>query len=108
MSKYEVYFSESAQEDLNAIAEMIFQVSKSGVTTMRFVSELRTSVSHLSEFPESGKCLYLLEYADYGIRYLIHKEYLLFYTIDETSKKVLILGVIDGRREYIDILKNRL
>lgn len=101
-------FSESAQEDLNAIAEMIYEVSKSGAIAMRFVSELRKSVSHLAEFPESGKLLYFLEYADYGIRYLVHKEYLFFYSIDETAQKILILGVIDGRREYIDVLKKRL
>lgn len=40
-----------------------------------------------------------------GYKVLIHEKDLVFYKIDETNKKVIIYAVVDGRQDYVNIIR---
>lgn len=59
-------------------------------------------------FPESGinpKDRYLI---NYGYRFIIESDYLLFYKIFEEQKIIRIMGIFNGKQNYIKQLKNKI
>jgi plasmid stabilization system protein ParE len=40
-----------------------------------------------------------------GYRYLVHKEYLTFYLVDEQQKKVFVMAIFNGKRDYMRVMR---
>ena len=76
--KYSIIFTETAKTDLRDIAIYIAEESKD--------KEIAKLVSS-------------------GYRFLVHKEYLIFYSTDETNGKVYISAVFNAKKDYTRVLK---
>ena len=101
----EIIVSDFAEHDLNEIADYYF--SRSPDYIERIISEFEKNVMSLQEHPKSGRIVPELERQ--GItqyRELIQEYYRIIYEI--SGKKVIIHTIIDGRRNFEDIIISKL
>lgn len=103
--KYAVDFTDTARTDLKEIAVYIAEESKNRDIAIRFVRELRERCASLTEFPLSGAMPDDRMLKSLGYRFLVHKEYLLFYTVDEDNKTVYVQAVFNAKKDYTRVLK---
>jgi plasmid stabilization system protein ParE len=103
--KYEVLWSNVAENDLRNVIEHISDNSPSNA--LRVFKKIEQKASSLCTFPERGRIV--PELRDQGIlqyRELIIPPWRILYRISE--KSVFVLSVLDSRRNIEDILFKRL
>ena len=101
----EVIVSQFAEDDLNEIVEYYFLLSQNYVE--KIISEFEENVMSLKKHPRSGRVVPELE--KQGIlqyRELIQGYYRIVYEISDD--KVIIHTIIDGRRNFEDIIISKL
>ncbi len=103
--KYTIEFTDTAKSDLRDIAVYIAEESKDKEIAKRFVRELTDQCARLVDFPMSGAIPKDRTLSSSGYRFLVHKEYLIFYTVDESLAKVYINAVFNGKKDYTRVLK---
>jgi toxin ParE1/3/4 len=105
-AKFEVLLTKSAEQDLEAIHDYIFQFD-CPANAHHVLDELVGVVESLSKFPERGS--YPKELLGLGIkeyRQTFFKPYRLIYRV--TGKQVIIYLIADGRRDMQTVLTRRL
>lgn len=103
--KYTIEFTETAKSDLRDIAVYIAEQSKDKDIAKRFVKELTDRCVVLEDFPLSGAIPKDRTTMCSGYRFLVHKEYLIFYCADETQSKVYVSAVFNAKKDYTRVLK---
>lgn len=105
MSKYGVLWTKTAEQDLGNIIDYI---ARDGLDrALDILHSIRATASGLSTMPDRGRIVPELEV--HGIstyRELVISPWRLIYRTE--GKSVIILSVIDGRRNLEDILLDRL
>jgi toxin ParE1/3/4 len=91
-------FTESAEDDLEAIADWIARDNKP--RALSFVLELKAACMTIADFPEAWPLV--LRYQAQGIRRKVHGNYLIFFTL--TKSEVTIIHILHGAREYESLL----
>ena len=76
---YKIRFTDTAKDDLRNIAVYIAEQSKDKSIAVNFVNELREKTRILASFPEIGSVPDDKVMKSMGYRFLVHKEYLIFY-----------------------------
>lgn len=102
---YRVNLTETAKQDLREIVLYIAEQSKDKEIARSFANELREKCGRLADFPQAGArpkdhVLRSLEY-----RFIPHKDYLIFYSIDEKKKAVNVLAVFNARKDYLHVMR---
>jgi len=102
---YQVRITETAKQDLREIALYIADRSKEIEIAKNFVLELQEECKRLVDFPQAGALPKdrILRSMDY--RYIVHKDYLIFYNIDEGQKIVNILAIFNSKKDYIRVMR---
>jgi toxin ParE1/3/4 len=103
--KYHVVWSNIAENDLKNIVE--YSADDSPSNALKIFKSIKQKASNLYTFPERG--LIVPELRDQGIlqyRELVISPWRIIYRISE--KSVLVLSVLDSRRNIEDILLRRL
>ena len=95
---YHVRITETAKQDLREIAFYIAEHSMDNETAKRFVMELREQCKRLVDFPQSGAI-------PKDFRYIVHKDYLIFYCIDETQRVVDVLAIFNAKKDYLRVMR---
>ena len=100
-----ITWAASAATDFREIIDWI--INHSSATIAKNIAEkIDSEVSRLSEFPETGRIIPELEQQNITkYREIIVAPWRVFYT--QESDRILILAVIDGRRNIEDILLRR-
>lgn len=103
---FEVEITDTAQHDVENIYTYISDNLCNRQAAARFISALQEHTAMLENMPES----YPLANDEYlrniGIRFITIKNYIAFYTVSTAKKKVYVLRVLYGRRNWTEILKN--
>ena len=99
---YKVSFSPEAVDDLKGIKQYIKDELCNEQAAKNTVAKILKKVKMLSDFPESGSSLSAIIGFDTDYRYLVSDNYIAFYRIE--NKNVLIVRVLYGRRNYMQIL----
>lgn len=102
---YQVVFTDTAKEDLRSLAYHIADISKDKELAKRFVRELQQSCKVLETFPESGAIPKDRVLKSTGYRFLVHKDYLMFCTIDKENAVVFISAIFHGKRDYMCVMR---
>jgi len=102
---YQVKFTDTAKEDLRNIAIYIAEQSKNKTLAVNFVNELREKTKILESFPEIGSLPNDNVMKSMGYRFLVHKEYLIFYYYDAKQETSYILAVFHSRRDYTRVMR---
>jgi addiction module RelE/StbE family toxin len=105
MSKFNVLWTRTAEQDLENIIEYIARDSVDNA--LKALQALRSKASNLATLPDRGRVV--PEMKAYGIstyRELAVSPWRIIYRTE--SKSVIVLAVIDARRNLEDILLDRL
>lgn len=102
---YRLILTDTAKEDLREIALYIAQQFKETNTAKKLVNELRERCNILKEFPNSGSIPRDRVLRSAGYRFLVHKDYLIFYEVDEKSQTVYVMAIFNGRRDYMRVMR---
>lgn len=103
--KYSIEFTDTAKSDLLNIATYIAEEAKDKEVAKRFVQEISAQCTMLEDFPLSGAIPKDRLIKNSGYRFLIHKDYLIFYTTDEMKNKVYVQSVFNAKKDYMRVLK---
>ena len=103
--KYSIDFTDTAKSDLRNIAVFIAEQAKDKEIAKNFVKDLSEQCLPLRDFPQIGATPKDRMLASYGYRFLVYKEYLIFYTTDESNEKVYIQAIFNAKKDYTRVLK---
>ena len=99
---YNLHYSAESRDDLAQTKKHISEEFDNPTAATRMVAYITKRIRGLKQFPEMGALLSSIVDIETNYRFLVCKNYLAFYRIDE--KDVYIIRVLHGRRDYISIL----
>lgn len=102
---YTVRLTDTAKQDLREIAFRIAGQSQDIEIAKRFVGELRDACKKLDTFPNAGAIPKDRVIRSAGYRFTVHKEYLIFYLVDETEKQVNVMAIFNAKKDYMRVMK---
>ena len=59
----------------------------------------------MKQFPESGALPRDRVLRSIGFRFLVYKDYLLFYKYEKAEERVYVVAVFNGKRDYMRVMK---
>src|SRR5690625_3311158 len=71
---------------------------------LRYLDKIETAINNLQKFPKSGSIPRYSILKKQGYRVVIVEKHLVFYKINEEDKTVIIYAIVDGRREYRNLI----
>ena len=102
---YSVRMTDTARQDLREIAFGIAEQSKDTAIAKQFVEELRGECKKLDTFPDAGAIPKDRVLKSMGYRFTVHKDYLIFYLINEKEKQVDIMAIFNAKRDYMRVMR---
>jgi toxin ParE1/3/4 len=102
--KYQIFRTEKAEEQLREIIFYIADDSGDIDLALKYLDRLESEINRLQEFPESGSLPRYSILKKQGYRVLIVERHLVFYKINHEDRVVLIYAILDGRREYHNLI----
>ena len=100
-----VELTATAKEDLRSIALYIAEQSQDKKIAAGFVKQLHETCKILEDFPESGAIPKDRVMMSAGYRFLVHKDYLIFYNYEKDKNTAYILAVFNAKRDYMRVMK---
>ena len=101
---YHIYRTDKAESQLHDIIMYRVEVSGSVDAGLALLDVLEKEISGLADFPEMGAPPRYAALRARGFRVLIVEKYLVFYKVDHREKAVMIYAVVDGRRDYLNLI----
>lgn len=102
--KYKIIRTDKADEQLREIIFYIAEDSGSIDIALNYLDKIEKAIRRLEEFPMFGSIPRYLILRKQGYRVLIVERHLVFYKVDEDEKVVTIYAIVDGRREYGNLI----
>ena len=103
---YKIKWTKTARDDLDEITDFI--ALDSIKTAIKIYNKLIKETESLSKFPARGRIVPELREFGFNLyREIIVKPYRIFYKIENKSM-VIILGILDGRRDLLEVLLQRI
>jgi toxin ParE1/3/4 len=100
IDKYQIRFLKIAEEDFTEIVSYI--AAENPVAANSLATKIEKNLELVSENPLMGRIPRDEEIRNLGYRYLIVKNYIIFYTLE--NKTILIHRILHGARNYKSIL----
>ncbi len=104
--RYTVLLTETAVADFKKTALGILDASKDAATALKFVTELKAEVGRLADFPQAGALPNDRNLVCQGYRFLVHKDYLIFYTYEDGSDTVYVKAAFHAKLDYKRVMRN--
>ena len=102
--KYKIVRTDKADEQLREIIFYIADDSGSTDIALNYLDKIEAAIRRLEEFPMSGSIPRYSIIRKQGYRVLIVARNLVFYKVNEDEKIVTIYAIVDGRREYRNLI----
>ena len=102
--KYQILRTDKAEEQLREIIFYIADDSGNVDIALEYLDKIETAINRLQEFPESGSIPRYSILKKQGYRVVIMERHLVFYKINEEDKIVIVYAIVDGRREYRNLI----
>ncbi|MCL2662796.1 MAG: type II toxin-antitoxin system RelE/ParE family toxin [Oscillospiraceae bacterium] len=99
---HRLHYSTESRNDLAKIKEYISVEFDNPTAAARMVAYIVKRIRGLRQFPEMGALLSSIVDVNSNYRYLVCKNYLVFYRIDVSD--IYIIRVLYGGRDYISVL----
>ena len=104
INKYKIHITKSAKEDIKGIIIYIKSQFSANLTADKMLDAFDNAILGLVDFPYKYPSIRDERLASLGFRMLTVKNYIVFYSIDESSSIVNIERVLYGRRDWKHIL----
>ena len=102
--KYKILRADKAEDQLREIIFHIADDSGDVDIALGYLDKIETAINRLQKFPESGSIPRYSILKKQGYRVVIIERHLVFYRINEEDKLVIIYAIVDGRREYRNLI----
>lgn len=102
--KYTILRTDKAEEQLRDIIFYIADDSGDVDIALGYLDKIETAINRLQKFPESGSIPRYSILKKQGYRVIIVERHLVFYKFNEEEKTVIIYAIVDGRREYRNLI----
>lgn len=102
--KYKIIRTDKADEQLRDIIFYIADDSGSMDIALNYLDKIERAINRLEEFPMSGSVPRYSILRKQGYRILIVERHLIFYKVDGDREEVVIYAIVDGRREYRNLI----
>lgn len=102
--KYEIIRTDKADEQLREIIFYIADDSGSVDIALNYLDKIEEAIGRLEDFPMSGSIPRYSILRKQGYRVLIVERHLIFYKVNEKRRIVTIYAIVDGRREYKNLI----
>ena len=102
--KYKILRTDKAEDQLREIIFYIADDSGDVDIALGYLDKIETAINRLQEFSESGSIPRYSILKKQGYRVVIIERHLVFYKINEEDKLVIIYAILDGRREYRNLI----
>lgn len=102
--KYSIIRTDKADEQLREIIFYIADDSGSIDVALNYLDRIEKAINSLEDFPVSGSIPRYSILKKQGFRVFIVERHLVFYKVNEDRKEVIIYAVVDGRREYRNLI----
>ncbi len=102
--KYRIIRTDKADEQLREIIFYIADDSGSVDIALKYLDKIELSIKRLEDFPMSGSIPRYSVLRKQGYRVLIVERHLVFYKVNESDKIVTVYAIVDGRREYKNLI----
>ncbi len=102
--KYKIVRTDKADEQLREIIFYIAEDSGSIDIALNYLDKIEAAINELEDFPMSGSTPRYSILRKQGYRVLIVERHLIFYKVDENKRIVIIYAIVDGRREYRNLI----
>ena len=103
---YSLNITDIAEDDILSTAKYITDVLKNPVAANNLLDEIERHEEILEKTPNIYPLVSDEYLAEKGLKYVIIKNYLMFFTIDENKKAVNVIRFLYGRRDWKNLLKN--
>ena len=101
---YQIVRTAKADEQLRDIVLYRAEVAGNAEAALEFLDRLKQKIDRLADFPESGSFPRYGALRARGYRVLIAEKHLMFYKVDEERKMVIVYAIVDGRRDYLNLI----
>lgn len=101
---YKILRTDKAEDQLRDIIFYIADDSEDVDVALRYLEKIETAINRLQNFPNSGNVPRYSIFKKQGYRVLIVEKHLVFYKVNEENKTVIIYAIVDGRREYKNLI----
>ena len=101
---YKVMRTDKAEDQLRDIIYYIADDSGGIDTALKYLDKIEESINRLKEFPNSGSIPRYSILKKQGYRVVIVEKHLIFYKVSEENKTVIVYAIVDGRREYQNLI----
>lgn len=102
--QYKLLRTDKADEQLRDIIFYIAVDAGSIDIALNYLDKIESAINNLSMFPYLRSAPRYRTLKQQGCRVLIVEQHLVFYKVDDINKSVIIYAVIDGRREYKNLI----
>lgn len=102
--KYKVVRTDKAEEQLRDILFYIADDSGRVDIALKYLDKFEKAINNLEDFPMSGSIPKYSILRKQGYRVLFVERYLVFYKVDGSNQTVIVYAVVDGRREYKNLI----
>jgi addiction module RelE/StbE family toxin len=98
--EYTVQMMPNAERDINHIHDYIAVELDAPRAAAELMIKIENAIMALQDFPKMGPPCQSARLKAKGYRKLVIKNYIAFYIVDDTTKIVLVMRVLYGRRNY--------
>ena len=102
---YFLNITEIAHEDILSVVKYIANVLKSPMAASRLLDDIEKQEKTLENTPNIYPVVSDEYLATKGVKFVMIKNYILFYTINEDEKTVTVIRFLYGRRDWKNIVK---
>jgi len=103
---YYVNITDIAEEEILATVRYISNELKAPIAANNLLDEIEKHEDNLSKSPNMYPNVPDEYLASRGLKFVIIKNYLMFFTIEEENKTVNVIRFMYGRRDWKNILAN--
>ncbi len=101
---YKILRTDKAEDQLRDIIYYIADDSGSIDMALSYLNKIEQSINRLKQFPNSGMVPRYSVLKKQGYRVVIVEKHLIFYKVNDENKTVIIYAIVDGRREYENLI----
>ena len=102
--KYKMLRTDKAEDQLRETIFYTADDSGDVNIALGYLDKIETAINRLQEFPESGSIPRYSILKKQGYSVLIVERHFVFYKINKVDPSVIIYAIVDGKREYSNLL----
>ena len=106
MSRWDVFYTDTASEDMERVHETIVSAQLSYINADRQKDRIETSVRSLSEYALNHPVYPYEPWQTRGVHYMVVDNYLVLYSVNVESRAVFVLRIMyHGQNLLMDLMQ---